>query len=104
YPFGFGLSYTTFATSGLSATATVPRNGAVTVTFTIANTGKRAGTQVVPVYVHQPVSRGVIVVPPKRLVGFARVQLAAGQSEGVRVGFPVAALAGACGAVDHGCS
>ena len=100
YPFGFGLSYTTFATSGLSATATVPRNGAVTVTFTVANTGKRAGTQVVPVYVHQPVSRGVIVVPPKRLVGFARVQLAAGQSKVVRVAFPVSVLAVTAGDID----
>ena len=100
YPFGFGLSYTTFATSGLSATATVPRNGTVTVTFTIANTGKRAGTQVVPVYVHQPVSRGVIVVPPKRLVGFARVQLAAGQYKAVRVAFPVSALAVTAGDID----
>jgi beta-glucosidase len=100
YPFGFGLSYTTFTTSGLSATATVPRNGAVTVTFTIANTGKRAGTQVVPVYVHQPVSRGVIVVPPKRLVGFAKVQLAAGQSKVVRVAFPVSVLAVTAGDID----
>jgi beta-glucosidase len=91
YPFGFGLSYTTFATSGLSATATVPRNGAVTVTFTVANTGKRAGTQVVPVYVHQPVSD--ILVPDRRLVGFARVQLRAGGSRTVRVVFPVSALA-----------
>ena len=100
YPFGFGLSYTTFKTSGLSATATVPRNGAVTVTFTVANTGKRAGTQVVPVYVHQPVSRGVIVVPPKRLVGFAKVQLAAGQSKVVRVAFPVSVLAVTAGDID----
>jgi beta-glucosidase len=100
YPFGFGLSYTTFKTSGLSATATVPRNGAVTGTFTVANTGKRAGTQVVPVYVHQPVSRGVIVVPPERLVGFARVQLAAGQSKVVRVAFPVSALAVTAGDID----
>jgi beta-glucosidase len=100
YPFGFGLSYTTFKTSGLSATATVPRNGAVTVTFTVANTGGRAGAEVVPVYVHQPVSRGVIVVPPKRLVGFARVRLGAGQSKVVRVAFPVSALAVTAGDMD----
>jgi beta-glucosidase len=71
YPFGFGLSYTTFKTSGLSVTGSVGRSGKVTATFTVANTGGRAGADVVPVYVHQPVSRGVIVVPPKRLVGFA---------------------------------
>ena len=39
YPFGFGLSYTTFQTSGLSATSSVSRRGSVTATFTVANTG-----------------------------------------------------------------
>ena len=94
YPFGFGLSYTTFATSGLSATATVPRNGTVTVTFTIANTGKRQ--QAPRWYRSTSTSRSVavIVVPPKRLVGFARVQLAAGQSKVVRVAFLVVRAGG----------
>ncbi len=91
FPFGFGLSYTTFQTSGLSATGNVSRNGTVTATFTVTNTGNRAGTTVVPVYVHQPVSD--VVVPPQRLVGFARVQLDPGQSKVVRVSFPVSALA-----------
>jgi beta-glucosidase len=100
YPFGFGLSYTTFKTSGLSVTGRVGRSGTVTATFTVANTGSRAGTDVVPVYVHQPVSRGVIVVPPKRLVGFAKVQLAAGQSKAVRVAFPVSVLAVTAGDID----
>jgi beta-glucosidase len=100
YPFGFGLSYTTFKTSGLSVTGSVGRSGTVTATFTVANTGSRAGTDVVPVYVHQPVSRGVIVVPPKRLVGFAKVQLAAGQSKAVRVAFPVSVLAVTAGDID----
>ena len=100
YPFGFGLSYTTFKTSGLSVTGRVGRSGKVTATFTVANTGSRAGTDVVPVYVHQPVSRGVIVVPPKRLVGFTRVALAAGQSKAVRVAFPVSVLAVTAGDID----
>jgi beta-glucosidase len=100
YPFGFGLSYTTFKTSGLSVTGSVGRSGRVTATFTVANTGDRAGADVVPVYVHQPVSRGVIVVPPKRLVGFARVQLAAGQAKVVRVAFPVSVLAVTAGDID----
>jgi beta-glucosidase len=91
YPFGFGLSYTTFQTSGLSVNATVSRTGTVTATFTVANTGTRAGTDIVPVYVHQPVSD--VVVPPQRLVGFARVGLDAGQSKSVRVSFPVSRLA-----------
>jgi beta-glucosidase len=100
YPFGFGLSYTAFKTSGLSVTGSVGRNGTVTATFTVANTGGRAGTDVVPVYVHQPVSRGVIVVPPKRLVGFAKVALAAGQSKVVHVAFPVSVLAVTAGDID----
>jgi beta-glucosidase len=100
YPFGFGLSYTTFQTSGLSVTGSVSRRGTATATFTVANTGNRAGTQVVPVYVHQPVSRGSIVAPPKRLVGFARVDLEAGQSKVVHVQFPAAQLAVTVGDID----
>ena len=91
WPFGFGLSYTTFATSGLSATSSVSRHGTVTATFTVANTGSRDGATVVPVYVSQAVSD--VVVPPKRLVGFARVDLAAGASPVVHVSFPVSELA-----------
>jgi beta-glucosidase len=98
YPFGFGLSYTTFTTSGLSATGTVRRNGNVDVTLTVANTGGRAGTAIVPVYVHQPVSD--VVVPPQRLAGFARVALGAGQSKTVHVTFPVSQLAVTPGDLD----
>jgi beta-glucosidase len=98
YPFGFGLSYTTFQTSGLSATSSVSRRGTVTVTFTLANTGSRAGAEVVPVYVRQPVSD--VVVPPRRLVGFARVSLDAGASKLVHVSFPVSKLAVTPGDID----
>jgi beta-glucosidase len=98
FPFGFGLSYTTFQTSGLSATPTVGLNGTVTATFTVTNTGSRAGTEVVPVYVHQPVS--AVVVPPQRLVGFARTTLQAGQSKVVRVSFRVSELAVTPGDID----
>jgi beta-glucosidase len=91
YPFGFGLSYTTFTTSGLSATPSVARDGRVTATFTVTNTGSRAGTDIVPVYVHQPVSQ--VVVPNQRLAAFSRVTLDAGQSKTVTVTFPVSVLA-----------
>jgi beta-glucosidase len=91
YPFGFGLSYTTFQTSGLTATSSVSRHGTVTASFTVANTGSRPGTDIVPVYVHQPVS--AVLVPNQRLVGFTRVSLDPGQSKTVRVAFPVAELA-----------
>jgi len=91
YPFGYGLSYTTFTTSGLTATSSVAKDGTVTATFTVTNTGSRAGTDVVPVYVHQPVS--VVLVPSQRLVGFTRVTLDAGQSRTVNVTFPASVLA-----------
>jgi beta-glucosidase len=98
YPFGFGLSYTTFATSGLSVTPNVSSHGTATATFTVSNTGSRSGTDIVPVYVAQPVSS--VVVPPQRLVGFTRVTLAAGQSKTVQVDFPVSTLAETQGDID----
>jgi beta-glucosidase len=98
YPFGFGLSYTTFQTSGLSVTPSVSRRGAVTATFTVANTGSRAGADLVPVYVHQPVSD--VIAPPRRLVGYTRVNLAAGESRAVEVTFPVSEPAVTPGDID----
>jgi beta-glucosidase len=91
YPFGFGLSYTTFTTTGLSVTPDVSSHGTATATFTVTNTGSRSGTDIVPVYVAQPVSS--VVVPPQRLVGFTRVTLAAGEPKTVHVDFPVSTLA-----------
>jgi beta-glucosidase len=91
YPFGFGLSYTTFTTSNLSVTPKVSTHGTATATFTVSNTGTRTGTETVPVYVSQPVSS--VVVPPQRLVGFTRVTLDAGHSKVVSVAFPVSTLA-----------
>jgi beta-glucosidase len=91
YPFAFGLSYTTFKVSGLSATSSVSRHGTVNTQFTVSNTGSRAGTDIVPVYVHQPVS--LVLVPDQRLAGFTRVTLDAGQSKTVQVSFPVSVLA-----------
>ena len=98
YPFGFGLSYTTFVTSNLSVTPSVSRDGTATATFTVSNTGSRSGTDIVPVYVAQPVSS--VVVPPQRLVGFTRVTLDAGQSKTVHVDFPVSTLAETQGDID----
>jgi beta-glucosidase len=91
YPFAFGLSYTTFKVSGLSATSSVSRNGTVTSKFTVSNIGGQAGTDIVPVYVHQPVS--AVLVPNQRLAGFTRVTLDPGQSKTVQVSFPVSVLA-----------
>jgi beta-glucosidase len=90
YPFGYGLSYTTFQNTNLSVTPAVGRHGTATATFTVTNTGSKAGTDIVPVYVAQPVS--AVVVPPQRLVGFARVTLAAGSSRVVHVSFATSTL------------
>jgi beta-glucosidase len=70
----------------------------VTATFTVTNTGGKPGTDIVPVYVHQPVS--AVVVPPQRLVGFTRVTLSPGQSKTVTVSFPVSSLAVTPGDID----
>ncbi len=78
FPFGFGLSYTNYAYSGL----TVKNGDTVTVSFTVRNTGKRAGTEIAQVYSSLPDSAGE---PPKRLIGWARVELAAGESKLVTI-------------------
>ena len=78
YPFGFGLSYTTYAYSGLS----VKTGDTLTVSFTVKNTGKRAGTEIAQVYTSFPSAAGE---PPKRLIGWTRVSLAAGESKTVTV-------------------
>jgi beta-glucosidase len=91
YPFGYGLSYTTFSTTNLQVTPNVSTTGTATATFRVTNTGTTAGTDIVPVYVSQPVSS--VVVPPQRLVGFTRVRLDPGQSRVVSVAFPISTLA-----------
>jgi beta-glucosidase len=91
YPFGYGLSYTSFDVSGLTVTPHVRAGGSGVATFTVTNSGTSAGTDVVPVYVAQPVS--AVLVPPQRLVGWARVTLAAGASSTAHVTFFASALA-----------
>jgi beta-glucosidase len=94
FPFGAGLSYTTYAVNGVS----VSGGDTVKVTVQVANTGGRDGDMVVPVYAQQPVSR--VVVPPNRLVAYTRVPLKAGQSTTVSVSFPLSRLAVTQGDID----
>jgi beta-glucosidase len=82
FPFGFGLSYTTFAVSNLKlSSSTMHRNGSITATVDVQNTGGRAGDDVVQLYIHDPVAS--ISQPVRRLRGFQRVTLDAGQTKTV---------------------
>ncbi|MGH3277626.1 MAG: glycoside hydrolase family 3 C-terminal domain-containing protein, partial [Trebonia sp.] len=85
FPFGYGLSYTTFAFSRLHIDrAPVTGTRDVRVTATVTNTGRRAGTDVAQLYVGDPSSAGE---PPRSLAGYDRVTLAPGRS--ARVSFTV---------------
>ncbi len=78
FPFGFGLSYTTFAYSGLSVTP----DDSTMIMFTVKNTGKLSGIETAQIYASLPEAAGE---PPKRLVGWAKVELAPGESKQVSV-------------------
>ncbi|GLY85700.1 beta-glucosidase [Actinoallomurus iriomotensis] len=79
FPFGYGLSYTTFSFGDLQVGAL--GSGGSTVTATVTNTGSRAGAEVAQLYVGAPASTGE---PPHQLKGFQRVELQPGQSQIVR--------------------
>ncbi len=92
FPFGAGLSYTSYSFGAVAVDRPSVRPGdPVGVSVTVSNTGARSGDLVVPVYVSQPVSG--VLVPPKRLIAFTRVTLAAGQSRTVHLTFPASRLA-----------
>ena len=85
FPFGYGLSYTTFAYSNLSAVTIVTKGGTneipgYLVSFRLTNTGARTGSEVAEVYAALPASAGE---PPRRLVGWSKVKLAAGEVKDV---------------------
>ncbi|MEO6857532.1 MAG: glycoside hydrolase family 3 N-terminal domain-containing protein [Solirubrobacteraceae bacterium] len=81
YPFGYGLSYTTFSLSSLHASPIASRNGPETVSARITNTGSVAGTDVVQLYLHENYT--TILQPVRKLEGFQRVTLNPGQSRTV---------------------
>ena len=84
FPFGYGLSYTTFKYSDVKVTPPSTAGAKyVTVSFDISNTGKRAGTEVAQVYVHQDYSN--VELPVEELKGFARVHLSAKQTKRVTI-------------------
>lgn len=92
FAFGYGLSYTSFELSGLTVAAGdivggVHATGSVVISVDVTNTGERDGAEVVQVYLEIPVEGQ----PPRRLVGFAKVQLAAGETGQAKVTLDLAA-------------
>jgi beta-glucosidase len=91
FPFGFGLSYTSFKYSGLHVTpGTVAGDGPVEVSLQVGNTGTRAGAEVVELYVHD--GHAKIDRPVRELKGFQRVELKAGESKALKFTLDRAAL------------
>jgi len=90
-PFGFGLTYTTFETSALTAPTQAPTDATIPVSVCVTNTGERAGSHVVQLYGRDLVAS--VVRPVAQLLGYARVSLAAGQSAEVTFEVPTTRLA-----------
>ena len=83
FPFGYGLSYTTFDYSDLKLDkAKMRRDGKITATVTVNNTGDRDGTEIVQWYIRDKFAS--VVRPVKELKGYERVELKAGESKTVR--------------------
>jgi beta-glucosidase len=92
FPFGHGLSYTTFQYSDLKITPhTLTPDGLVHVTCSVKNIGKRAGAEVVQLYIHDPHPK--IDKAPRELKGFTRVQLKPGEKKTVSLSLSPQALA-----------
>src|SRR4029079_14671847 len=82
FPFGFGVSYTTFSYSAPTiAPARITPDGKATVRVTVTNTGKRAGDEIVQLYIHDLVSS--VTRPIKELKDFRRISLNPGESKTV---------------------
>jgi beta-glucosidase len=82
FPFGFGLSYTTFRVSGLRVPSRVSRREQVVVRARVTNTGRRPGREVVQVYVRAPAS---VAAPSSELRGFAKARIEPGGTQQVRI-------------------
>jgi beta-glucosidase len=92
YPFGFGLSYTTFEYSGLKTSApALARDGSIDVSVDVKNSGDRAGEEVVQLYVRH--LKSVVKRPAEELRGFRRVALQPGETKSVQLPLPAKSLA-----------
>lgn len=84
YPFGYGMSYTSFAYSGLRLDKeSMGKDDTLTVSFRVKNTGSRAGSDVAQIYVHDPESS--MHRPVKELRGFKKIRLAPGEEQEVSI-------------------
>jgi beta-glucosidase len=81
YPFGYGLSFTQFAYSGLKTPSVIAKNKNLTIDVTVRNTGTRSGEEVVQLYISHPDAKEK--APIKSLKGFKRIFLEAGTSQSV---------------------
>jgi beta-glucosidase len=92
YPFGFGLSYTTFKFSNLhTSSSRLAKDSSVTVSVDVTNTGTRAGDEVVQLYVQH--LRSAVTRPREELEGFQRVSIDPGQTKTVAIDLPASRLA-----------
>ncbi|MGA2029505.1 MAG: glycoside hydrolase family 3 C-terminal domain-containing protein, partial [Verrucomicrobiota bacterium] len=92
YPFGYGLSYTAFEYSNLKTSSpALSRDGAVTVSVDVKNTGARAGDEVVQLYVKH--LKSIVSRPIEELKGFKRVRLQPGEQKTVEIPLPAESLA-----------
>jgi beta-glucosidase len=83
FPFGFGLSYTTFSFSNLQAPSSAASGSTVTVSFDVTNTGSVEGAEVAQLYVSDPSAKADR--PERELKGFAKVRLASGETKHVTI-------------------
>jgi beta-glucosidase len=90
FPFGYGLSYTTFRLGGFTVESNQAA-GLARIVVRVRNTGKRRGAETIQVYVHSPSDR--VVQPPKALKGFARVELDPGEAKEVAIPIKIKDLA-----------
>ena len=82
YPFGYGLTYTTFDYSGVALSSNaMSTDGSVEASVMVTNTGKRNGDEIVQLYIHQQAAS--VARPVKELKGFQRIQLKAGEKKKV---------------------
>ena len=92
YPFGYGLSYTTFAYSNLKLSAAkLGAKETLTARFDVTNNGKRAGDEVAQLYVTH--GKSAVERPLKELRGFSRITLAPGETKTIELALPAASLA-----------